>query len=161
MNPAVTKRMHLFSIEDFVDSFLSNHNFNEPLDLTDQHDLENFRLWMIRLVENVVFHVAMDFAGAAKAGIDQAATLMQDPDYYETVKKRRRRSKQRDEEYQREQKKEQLRRELLPTKEEIEIEKAQLQRDIERYKNELTRASHRWTILKDLTYDSKTNTTKH
>lgn len=98
---AVTKRMHLTSLPEVVEEMMGQLP-RRLMDCGDDKVRETFRAWLTHLSETLTFQLAMDFQSAAKRGIEEAANLVQDPDYYETVKKRRRAAREQGERWRQE-----------------------------------------------------------
>lgn len=102
---AVTKRMHLTSLEDVVNDALERFP-RRPVDLGDEKVRESLREWLTQFADSLALHLEMDFQSAAKRGIEEAAKLIRDPEYYETVKKRRQSYKRQEEECRKQQEEE-------------------------------------------------------
>lgn len=111
-------------------------------------DEPGIRQRLISYTADVVRSVAYDFAKGAERGIEQAAKLLNDPDYYLTLKERRRRAQERHDAYQAQQDQERLERRLAPTAAQIEDEMAQVERYISDYERDLERWRDRLKTLK-------------
>lgn len=109
--PIVSKRNHFSPADEFVE----NHLFHLPKEY--QH--ENFRKWLLHYTEVVIRGVARDFGTAAERGIEQAANLLCDPEFYETKKQERARWRKQMKEDKVKQDWERLEKETCPTKEQI------------------------------------------
>jgi hypothetical protein len=110
--PAVVSKRNEFTP---ADEFVEN---NLPY-LPQEFQHVNFRKWLLEYTERVIRGVAHHFGTAAERGIEQAANLLCDPDFYET--KRQRRAKWRKDMKDQEAKQEfdRMERKLCPTAEQI------------------------------------------
>src|SRR5271157_5524519 len=108
----VSKRNHFRPADELVEDAL-------PL-LPDQFKHPDFRKWLTRYTETVIKSVASHFGLAASRGIEQAAELLCDPDYYETRRQQRAKGRRDWQEQQARQEWERLERLNCPTAEQIE-----------------------------------------
>ena len=79
--PVVSKRNEFTPADELVENAI---HF-----LPEQFKHPNFRKWLTTYTETTIKSVAMHFGVAASRGIEQAATLLCDPEFYETRRKRR------------------------------------------------------------------------
>ena len=79
--PVVSKRNEFHSADELVENALPR--------LPDQFQHPDFRKWLTAYTETTIKSVAMHFATAASRGIEQAAELLCDPEFYETRRQRR------------------------------------------------------------------------
>ena len=107
----VSKRNEFTPADEFVENVMPY--------LPAQFQHENFRPWLLKYTETVIRGVSHHFGVAATRGIEQAAELLCDPEFYQTRKQRRAKEKQRMEEYQAKQNWEWIERRLCPTAEQI------------------------------------------
>lgn len=107
----VSKRNEFTPADEFVENALPY--------LPAQFQHENFRPWLLKYTEGVIRGVAHHFGVAATRGIEQAAELLCDPEFYQTRKQRRAKEKQRMEEYQAKQNWDQMERRLCPTADQV------------------------------------------
>lgn len=112
MKAVVSQRNHFESADDLVE--------NAIYQLPDQFKHPDFRIWMVKYTERVVRSVASAFGTGAQRGIEQAAELMCDPNFYETKRKRRAENTKRMKEDRAKQDWERVERTLTPTAEQIE-----------------------------------------
>ena len=107
----VSKRNHFHSADELVEDAL-------PF-LPDQFKHPNFRQWLLRYTETVIKSVAAHYGLAASRGIEQAAELLCDPDYYETRRQYRAKMRRDMKEQAAKQEWERLERKNCPTAEQI------------------------------------------
>lgn len=134
--PVVSKRNHFESVSSMVDSYWGR----VPKELRTpelRKFLENYTDSLVRWVSHM-------FTVGAERGIEQTATLLCDPDYYLTLKERRKRDRERHEAYQKQQDIERLERQQCPTAEQVEKMRGDLtdriaghEKQIERWKEQL------------------------
>lgn len=79
--PVVSKRNDFSPADEFVENAL-------PF-LPDPYKQPDFRAWLMRYTESVIKGIASHFGVAASRGIEQAAELLCDPEFYETRRQRR------------------------------------------------------------------------
>jgi hypothetical protein len=101
--------MHMTSLPDVVEAVLEQLP-RRMMDCADSKVRETFRAWLMRLSEMLASNLAEDFKAAAQKGIEEAESLIRDPDYYETVKRRRARDRAQSAEWKRQS---EARREML------------------------------------------------
>jgi hypothetical protein len=126
--PVVGKRNHFSPLQELVDRVL------------DREETGVFtRAELGRLLMNFACEVKdacrEAYSVGAARGIEQVATLLEDPDYYATVKERRKRELQRQEEYQKQQVVERAERDHDPAYRERHI--ADIRRAIDSTKKDL------------------------
>jgi hypothetical protein len=119
---AVSRRLHAHSVALFVEDRLGYL----PLPMRTEEVQE----FMRRLVRDAVRWMARDFVKGAERGIEQMAAMLEDPEYFVTLKERRRRVAESRAAYHEQQERERLERRLAPTALEIERERTSLERDI-------------------------------
>lgn len=107
----VSKRNEFTPADEFVEGAIPN--------LPEQFQHATFRAWLLRYTETVIRGVAYHFSTAADRGIQQAAELLCDPEFYETRKKRRENQRRSWKEQQAKQEWERIERQLCPTAEQI------------------------------------------
>lgn len=112
MKPVVSQRNHFESADDLVEDSVYR--------LPDQFKHPDFRAWLVRYTEATIRRVARSFIVGAERGIEQAAELMCDPDFYETKKKRRAENVKQNKERRAKEDWERIERTLTPTAEQIE-----------------------------------------
>lgn len=112
-----------------IPSVVSQRNHFSPADelvedsicfLPDQFKHPDFRAWLMRYTETVIKSVASNFGVAAQRGIEQAASLLCDPKFYETRRNRRAENTRKFKEERAKQDWERIERTLTPTVEQIE-----------------------------------------
>lgn len=84
----VSHRLNVTSIDLFLDDLmkrLPRDNYN----LADDAIREHFRTTLQYALYDLLRNLAWDFAKAAERGIGQMAELMRDPNYYDTLQRRR------------------------------------------------------------------------
>lgn len=109
--PIVSKRNEFSPADEFVETHVQN--------LPDQFKHPDFRVWLLRYTETVIKGIASDFGIAASRGIEQAANLLCDPEFYETRRKRRAKRRRDMAESQAKQDWERIERDNCPTAEQI------------------------------------------
>lgn len=107
----VSKRNDFTPADEFVEEELPY--------LPEQFQHANFRPWLLRYTESVIKRVALHFSTAADRGIQQAAELLCDPDFYETRKKRRENQRRSWKEQQAKQEWDRIEATMCPTAEQI------------------------------------------
>jgi hypothetical protein len=121
--PIVSKRNQFTPADELVAEHLP--------DLPDQFKHPNFRAWLLRYTETVIKSVASHFGIAAQRGIEQAADLLCDPEFYETRKRRKDKLRSELRRQEAEQKFERFQRIHCPTQEQIDDSIRWAQRQIE------------------------------
>jgi hypothetical protein len=119
MPPAVSKRNHFESVGLLVEDAFRN--------LPEEYRSPKLEQWLRWFAERLVRSVADNFATAAESGIQQAANLICDPDYYATLRERRRRHIERMKTDRARQEQEYQERRQCPTPQQIEQEIARLE----------------------------------
>lgn len=142
--PAVVSKRNEFSP---ADELVENHLPYLP----EQFKHPDFRKWLTRYTEAVIKRVAHHFAVAAERGIEQAANLLCDPEFYETRRQRRAewRRKMRENEAQAEW--ERLERLNCPTAEQIAEQIKWSERQVEYHRVELTKHEENLKRLRAMT----------
>ena len=107
----VSKRNEFTPADEFVENALPY--------LPDLFKHPDFRAWLLRYTESVIKGVASHFGLAASRGIEQAAELLCDPEFYETRRERRAKQRQRFQEQQAKQEWDRIERLNCPTAEQI------------------------------------------
>lgn len=110
--PVVSKRNEFHPADELVEYAMMR--------MPDQFKHPDFRGWLVRYTETTIKTVASHFGVAAQRGIEQAAELLCDPEFYETRKKRRSENTKRMREERAKQDWERNERLLTPTAEQIE-----------------------------------------
>lgn len=108
----VSKRNEFRPADELVEDALPH--------LPDQFKHPDFRVWLLRYTEACIKSVASHFGIAAQRGIEQAAELLCDPDFYETRRQRRTERNKKMKEERAKQEWERIERTLAPTVEQIE-----------------------------------------
>jgi hypothetical protein len=118
----ITHRSQLTSIQQFVDDCLHSiaSSPKNVLDFSKEEDRERFREYLSKLFLSFTCTLDMELGKAAEKGIAEALSLMRDPDYYETVKRRRANSRQRQKDYQDKQELDTFMKKHFPTTKEVE-----------------------------------------
>jgi len=98
-HPIVTNRWEIHSTQDYVDQMLARLGHG-VIDLSNEEVRRGFALFLGEAMRQFVSSVQWDFGRAATRGVEQAARLMNEPGYYETVKVRRARGIKRNREQQ-------------------------------------------------------------
>lgn len=107
--------------------------------LPEQYKHPGFKSWLIRYTETVIRDVAYSFSTAAERGIQQAASLLCDPEYYATQRKRRMNERQRMQEEHAKQEWDRLERMNCPTAEQVGEQILFSERQVEYHRTELAR----------------------
>lgn len=147
--PIVTKRWNIISLQDAVDRALERNDPAVKLDFSKPEDVERFRAMLLRLSEHILFHVGMAYEKAAARGIEEATRLICDPDYYETVKRRRATQERRSRNWQEEQKAESRRRRFNPTPEERAADVREAYRSLDYHQRCIERINERLLELEE------------
>lgn len=87
--PAVSHRMDLPSITDFVDQMMARIPETVVLNMADHQQRNHLRSWMTSVLSEFLSHTVWSMQKGADRGIEQVANLIRDPDYYRTVQRRR------------------------------------------------------------------------
>jgi hypothetical protein len=82
----LSKRVQFVSVPSFVDDYLPQ--FQKHFNLTDDQTVQ-LRKALCDLFEHLLWEASFAAKLGAEKGIAEAFSLMKDPDYYETVKKRK------------------------------------------------------------------------
>lgn len=138
--PVVSQRNHFHSVACMVDMNMRQ--------IPEHLRISGLREWLLSFTESVIQDVRWAFAKGAERGIEQTAELLCDPDYYVTLKERRRRERERHDAYEKQQEEERLERKLAPTAEQIEHEMADLETWIERDAAHIVRMRDRLVSLR-------------
>ena len=107
----VSKQNHFTPADEFVEEAMPY--------LPEQFKHISFRPWLLRYTEGVIKQVATHFGTAAERGIEQAAELLCDPNFYETRKKRRAEQRRNWKEQEAKQEWDRIERQHCPTAEQI------------------------------------------
>ena len=107
--------------------------------LPDQFKHQDFRKWLTRYTETVIKSVASHFGVAAQRGIEQAAHLLCDPEFYETRRKQRATQRQQWKESQAKQEWERKERMHCPTAEQIAEQIKWSEHEIEYHRSQLSK----------------------
>jgi hypothetical protein len=107
--PVVTKRNEFTSLQARVEDAL--YRFPEEGRVMTKAEM---RRSLLTFAEQITLDCMFAYQKGADKGIEQAAHLMNDPDYYETVKARRKRSAERQKEWDEQQRTERLERDHDP-----------------------------------------------
>jgi hypothetical protein len=110
----VSKRNHFESCVLMVEDHLRF--------LPKELQTDELKAWLVQYTEHVVSRVSNDFATAARQGIEQAAELIRDPEYFMTLKKRRASAIRRNADYQEQQDAARKQRHTSPTPDQIEFD---------------------------------------
>lgn len=86
--PILSHRNHLNSLDDQIDLALARLDFTQPWTWTPE-TVDRFRSWVRSFGVRLIRLMAMDFEKGAERGVEQAANLLLDPAYYDTIKRRR------------------------------------------------------------------------
>ena len=90
--PLVNHRWNLPSIEGMVDDRLPEWKEGEHPDFSGPDGHPRLRRAFLRFAESIISELSWHLGKAANKGIEEALALIQNPEYYETVKRRRSRS---------------------------------------------------------------------
>jgi hypothetical protein len=137
--PVVGKRNHFHSIGELVDQYCYR--------LKPEFKTPEMRAFFEHFADSVMRAVSRDFATAAERGIEQAVKLISDPEYYDTLKARRRRNLEEHEKYEQKQIQERLEREQCPTAAQVEQMRDTLTENIERYERQVRAWKERLAAL--------------
>jgi hypothetical protein len=107
----VSKRNEFTPADEFVENAIPY--------LPAQYQDDKFRYWLLKYTETVIRGVASHFGTAAERGIEQAAELLCDPEFYQTRRQKRAKWRQQMEEQSAKQKWEAMERRLCPTADQI------------------------------------------
>lgn len=110
--PIVSRRNHFRAADELVQDALEL--------MPDQFKHEKFEAWLLRYTETVIKSVASHYGLAAQRGIEQAADLLCDPEYYAKRREHRAEARKQWREQQAKQEWERAERQLAPTAEQIE-----------------------------------------
>lgn len=135
LKPVVNKRNHFDAAAEHVDRAMDS--------LPNEYKHPNFRKWCQSYTERVVREVAMSFATAAASGIQQAANLICNPDFYETRKRTNERQTKKWKEEHARQQWEHVQRRECPTAEQIAQEVKNLNGRITYCQGEIAEATKR------------------
>jgi hypothetical protein len=108
----VSKRNEFTPADEFVENAIPY--------LPEQFQHEKFHYWLLKYTETVIKGVAHHFGVAAERGIEQAAELLCDPEFYQTRRARRSKQRQQIQDQVDKQKWEAMERRLCPTAEQIQ-----------------------------------------
>lgn len=98
--PLITHRWQLPSIEDMLDKLLPEWRVGHHPDFSGEDGYKKMRGAFSNFARMLLFQIGFSMEKAAAKGINEALAMIQDPDYYKTVKRRTRREIQRDKEAQ-------------------------------------------------------------
>lgn len=87
--PAVSHRMELPSITDFIDQLMERIPETVVLNMADHRERNRLRSWMTAVLGEFLMHTEFAMQKGAERGVSQVATLIRDPDYYRTASERR------------------------------------------------------------------------
>ncbi len=138
-----------------IPAVVSKRNEFQPADelveealpfMPEQYRQPAFRKWLTGYTETVIRRVSCHFAVAASRGIEQAAELLCDPEFYETRRQRRAKRRRDWQEEQAKQERERIERLNCPTADQIaeqvrwaEGQVAYHQAELEKYEKNLER----------------------
>ena len=125
--PIVSKRNHFDSAAEIVDAAFVPDELKHP----------NLSAWLLRYTEHVIQRVQHSFARAAERGIEQAAALICDPDFYEHRKESRKKALKQWRDREQEQEQERLQRKHWPTAEQIAQDIAWCDRELVYYHKQI------------------------
>ncbi len=94
----VTQRLNVQPLDDYVAEFLDELRL-ASFDMANADDREKIRQRVRRWLCSVLRRTIWDLRKGSERGMDQILALMDDVNYYETVKKRRRRAREHQTEY--------------------------------------------------------------
>lgn len=109
--PVVSKRNAFTPADEFVENAIPY--------LPQEFQHVNFRKWLLEYTERVIRGVAHHFGTAAERGIEQAANLLCDPEFYVTKRQRRAKWLKAMKDDQAKQEFDRMERKLCPTAEQI------------------------------------------
>lgn len=139
----VSKRNEFTPADEFVENAMGY--------LPEQFQHVSFRPWLLRYTETVIKGVAYHFSTAADKGIQQAAELLCDPEYYETRKKRRAEQRRSWKEQEAKQNWERIERQHCPTAEQIAQQIASCTNQITYHTDQLEKYKATLERLHDMT----------
>lgn len=91
----VNHRRQLISLEEVVDHMLPEWPAGEHPDFSGPQGHSQLKSAFMQLGSYLLSRLSLELEKAAGKGISEALNLIQDPDYYETVKRRRARDRER------------------------------------------------------------------
>jgi hypothetical protein len=139
----VSKRNEFLPAEELVENALPY--------LPGQFKHPDFRAWLTRYTETVIRSVASHFGVAATRGIEQAAELLCDQDFYATVRERRKRRRQQMQEQIAKQEWERIERQNCPTAEQIAQQIKWSEDQIAYHRNQLAKCEENLEHLRAMT----------
>lgn len=139
----VSKRNEFTPADEFVEDAMGH--------LPAQFQHADFRPWLLRYTELVIKRVAYHFSTAADRGIQQAAELLCDPEFYETRKRRRLEQRRKWKEEEAKQEWERIERKHCPTAEQIDQQIKWATQQIEYHTEQLTKYEAALERLQELT----------
>lgn len=138
----VSYRNEFFSVQDEVEQKLGTLNRSRPIDLTNDAVYESFEGFLLDFALTILRRAHWAFKRAAERGMEEAERLVQDPNYYETLRARRQRQRQssinRAAEYKREEQRRLAERPPDVLQEEID----QIDHQISNYESGIERLKH-------------------
>ena len=140
--PVVSKRNEFTPADELVENAI---HF-----LPEQFKHLNFRKWLTTYTETTIKSVAMHFGVAASRGIEQAATLLCDPEFYETRRKRRAQWRRQMEEQEAKQKWDRIERQNCPTAEQLQEQIKWSEGQVEYHRAELAKHQQSLERLRSL-----------
>jgi hypothetical protein len=141
--PIVSKRNHFTPADELVENAVGF--------LPDQYKHENFRGWLTRYTETVIKSVASHFGLAAQRGIEQAANLLCDTEFYQVRRQQRAKWRQQMQEQEAAQKWDRMERQTCPTAEQIAEDIKWLERRVSDDQSEIARCEKRLAELRTMT----------
>lgn len=106
----VNHRWQLPSLEQMLDDLLPEWSEGRHPDFSGEDGYKKLRGGFQQFGESLLFQMELVLGKAAAKGISEALALIKNPDYYQTVKRRRTRETQRQKEYREQQERERERR---------------------------------------------------
>lgn len=130
MSKLISHRVHYTSLKHLIEDLLPRWSPDKPPDFSGEDGREKLKGLLQRFGEQLLWSIQMDLEKGAAKGIQETLALIQDPDYYETIKQRRKRDRARSDEYRKAQESEQQRKAAgILTEEEKEKALRQLDSD--------------------------------
>jgi hypothetical protein len=141
--PIVSQRNHFRPADELVENALYR--------LPDQFKHPDFRPWLVQYTETVIKSVASHFGMAAQRGIEQAADLLCDPNFYEKRRQQRAASTQQMKEHRAKEEWERNERLLAPTAEQIENQIKSCERTLSYHQEQAAKSEADLARLRALT----------
>lgn len=147
--PIVGKRNHFESVQEVVDD--ATFSICRMFPDWDEKATDRFRAWLSEYSVRLLHEIMWALKTGADRGIEQAAALLRDPDYYQNRKRRDKLQRERRSEKRREEERQRLEKEIAgPTEAELRRKRAMLERQLAYYRERIQETEEELRMMPEL-----------